>query len=68
MAARVQESDLLDCQSVPDFMAPSSGPVLAVAWSADGSTLASGGGFRDNKVKTWSSETGECLKTFEGHG
>ena len=39
--------------------------VLAVAWSPDGKTLASGS--RDNSVKMWSAETGECLNTFDGH-
>ena len=39
--------------------------VRAVAFSPDGSQLASGSD--DYSVKLWSAETGECLKTLAGH-
>jgi WD40 repeat protein len=41
------------------------GPVLGVAYSADGSRLASCG--RDQTVRVWDGRTGHLLSTFKGH-
>lgn len=40
--------------------------VSALAFSADGSTLASGG--MDGQVKVWEAASGRCLQTLEGPG
>ncbi len=40
------------------------GPVYSLAWSPDGSTLASAG---YGQVKLWDAETNEELRTLEGH-
>ncbi|RYO77350.1 hypothetical protein DL764_010226 [Monosporascus ibericus] len=42
------------------------GWVNSVAFSADGSRLASGS--EDRTVKVWDAATGACLSTLEGHG
>lgn len=42
-----------------------SGWILAIKFSPDGKLIASGS--TDYKVKLWNTETGECIKTFEGH-
>ncbi len=39
--------------------------VAAVAYSSDGSVLASGGG--DNSVRLWDPETGDLKRTLKGH-
>ncbi|KAJ6008970.1 hypothetical protein N7522_003986 [Penicillium canescens] len=39
--------------------------VLGIAWSQDGSRLASGS--HDNTVKIWDPITGQCTSTLEGH-
>jgi WD40 repeat protein len=39
--------------------------VSAVAFHADGTTLASGSG--DHTVKIWNVETEQCIKTLHGH-
>ncbi|KAJ5917571.1 hypothetical protein N7466_011125 [Penicillium verhagenii] len=39
--------------------------VFSVAWSQDGTRLASGS--HDNTVKIWDPITGQCTSTFEGH-
>ncbi len=41
------------------------GRILNVSLSADGRLLASGG--EDSTLKIWDMQTGECLKTLEGH-
>ena len=41
------------------------GPVLSVAWSPDGKTLASGSG--DKTVKLWETATGKLLTNLQGH-
>jgi hypothetical protein len=41
--------------------------VESVAWSPDGTILASGGGVDDNTVILWDTRTGERLRTLEGH-
>jgi WD40 repeat protein len=33
----------------------------------DGRRIVSGGGYKDNTLKVWDVETGECLATLEGH-
>jgi len=43
------------------------GPVEGVAWSPDGTTLASAGGVDDNRVIVWDAGAGELLRTLEGH-
>ena len=44
-----------------------SSEVNSIAFSPDGSTLASGGGYQDNSIRIWDSHTGEHLQTLEGH-
>lgn len=46
-----------------------SGVVLAVAWSPDGSRIASsaGGAASDAVVKVWAADTGQTLYTYKGH-
>ncbi|MEI6444338.1 MAG: hypothetical protein WCO29_14715, partial [Nostocales cyanobacterium ELA583] len=39
--------------------------VTSVAWSGDGLTLASGSD--DNTVKLWDVQSGDCVRTLEGH-
>ena len=39
--------------------------VNSVCFSSDGKKIASGS--RDETVRVWHVETGECIKTFEGH-
>ena len=41
------------------------GPVLSVAWSPDGKTLASGSD--DQTVKLWEAATGKLLSTLQGY-
>jgi WD40 repeat protein len=41
------------------------GPVVSVAWSPNGKTLASGSG--DQTVKLWETATGKLLRTLQGH-
>ena len=43
--------------------------VNSVCLSSDGRRALSGGGMygRDNTIRLWETETGECLQTFEGH-
>ncbi len=43
--------------------------VNSVCLSSDGRHALSGGGMygRDNTIRLWETETGECLQTFEGH-
>ena len=41
--------------------------VLSVAFSPDGGTLASGGGWRDNTIRLWDATTGEHKQILEGH-
>jgi WD40 repeat protein len=39
--------------------------VYSVAYSPDGTKIVSGS--VDKTIKIWDANTGECLKTFEGH-
>ncbi|KAK9853427.1 hypothetical protein MYU51_006523 [Penicillium brevicompactum] len=43
-----------------------SGPVSSIAWSQDGSRIASASG--DKTVRVWDPATGQCVSTFKGHG
>jgi WD40 repeat protein len=40
-------------------------PIISVAMSPDGKTIASGS--QDNTIKLWNTETGELLETLNGH-
>ena len=40
-------------------------PLNSVCFSSDGKKIASGSD--DKTVRVWHVETGECIKTFEGH-
>ena len=55
------QEDVERLQSLQVF----TGPLDAVAFSPDGSRLASGG--RDNTIRLWNAETGELLQSTEGH-
>ncbi len=41
--------------------------VEAVAWSPDGTRIASGGSFADQTVRVWEATTGETVFTYRGH-
>ena len=41
--------------------------ISGLAFSPDGSTLASGGGYVDHTVRLWNPKTGEHLHSFTGH-
>ena len=43
-----------------------SGSVIAVAWSPDGTKIASGSWDRTGRI--WNASTGRCLQTLSGHG
>ncbi|MBC8354294.1 MAG: hypothetical protein H8E66_20055 [Planctomycetes bacterium] len=60
--AKQKEANLAEVQK---SAAETEKPNLAVAFSPDGLTLATGGD--DQRVHTWDSETGAAIETFEGH-
>src|SRR5204862_2879593 len=41
------------------------GPLHALAWTADGKRIASGGA--DRIIRLWDAQTGRCLRTLTGH-
>ena len=41
--------------------------VTSIAYSPDGGTLASGGGWEDNTIRLWDAVTGEHKRTLTGH-
>jgi len=41
--------------------------VETVAYSPDGTLLASGGGYPDNSIRIWNAHSGELLRVLEGH-
>jgi RNA polymerase sigma factor (sigma-70 family) len=43
------------------------GPVGGVAFSPDGKTAATGGGFSDNVIRLWDTATARELRSFNGH-
>ncbi|KAI8631008.1 vegetative incompatibility protein HET-E-1 [Xylariaceae sp. FL1651] len=49
----------------PQTLEGHTGLVSSVAFSSDGSTLASGSD--DKTVRVWSASTGDCVQTLEGH-
>ncbi len=66
---KTAEAELAHVQTVSDAAKAASAaadkPVRTLAYSADGSQLVSGG---ENKlVRTWTSDTGAPIDTFEGH-
>lgn len=48
------------------LVAQHAGPVYAVAWSADGSLIASGG--EDKTVRLWDGKSGAAIRVLSGHG
>jgi WD40 repeat protein len=54
--AEIQEKNTLEGHSLP---------VLSVAFSSDGKTIASGS--YDNTIKIWDSSTGKVIRTLTGH-
>ena len=42
-----------------------SGPLMSVAFSPDGNTIASGS--VDNSIKLWNPQTGDLIRTLEGN-
>jgi len=44
------------------------GVVICVAWSPDGATLASGGGYDNKKVCLWDAATGQQIRILGQHG
>lgn len=53
-------------KGVTEVATASEKPYHAIAFSADGLTLATGGD--DQSVRTWDAETGAAVETYEGHG
>ncbi len=53
------------CDTAEKILVGHEGPLLALAWSADGSLLASGGA--DRIVRIWDAQTGQCLHALVGH-
>jgi GTPase SAR1 family protein/predicted phosphodiesterase len=44
-----------------------SAPVVCVAWSPDGTTLATGGGSNEKKVHLWEATSGQQIQVLSGH-
>ncbi len=42
-------------------------PITAVAWSPNGSVIASGSGYRGGPIRLWDAASGQPLGTLEGH-
>jgi len=43
------------------------GPVGGIAFSPDGKTVATGGGFSDNVIRLWDTTNARELRSFQGH-
>ncbi len=58
-----------NCLTFPELLGVlthliANGRVLCVAWTPDGTKIASGS---DDKVKVWNAQTGQCMWTLSGH-
>jgi WD40 repeat protein/serine/threonine protein kinase len=64
---RGQEWHLLRrlCDTSEKILIGHEGPLRALAWTKDGSRIASGG--QDSVIRVWDAETGRCLQTLVGH-
>jgi WD40 repeat protein len=64
---RLQAIELAGGNMVFDIPDAHPEPITSVAWSPDGSTIASGSGYTLGKIRLWNAVSGTLLDTLEGH-